>query len=63
MDVIRLQLKPVVDENNCVNVSPHVYAYFAIVPYLNEEMLFTPMLLQDVAKNTILAPEMKSNVR
>ena len=61
VDVVRLHLKPVIDEPKCINVAPAVHAFFAVVPGLNEEVIITPhvhQLLQDVAKYNVLAPDM-----
>jgi hypothetical protein len=59
VDVERLHIKPVVEEPDCVNIAPAVHAFFAVVPGLNEDFIITPsvyQLLQDVAKNDVLAP-------
>jgi hypothetical protein len=59
VDVVRLNLKPVVEEPNCVNIAPAVHAFFAVVPGLNEHLIITPsvyQLLQDAAKYDVLAP-------
>ena len=41
-DVIRLQVKPSHSQVGCVNVAPSVNVWFAVVPYLNEEVIITP---------------------
>jgi hypothetical protein len=63
VDIVRLHLKPVMDEPGCVNVAPAIHACFTVVPGLNEDVIITPSvneLLQDVAKYNVLAPSADS---
>ena len=66
VDIVRLHVKSTCDDNkSVVNIAPPVRVWFAVVPDLNESVIFTPnvvALLRDVAHYNVLSPQSVSDI-